>query len=963
MISQAKGGWSVDEVHLSGASSLPRRFVRQLKDFLWYIDGHHDAFANRCCHLPEVIKKLSGFNRPQDHGHSKAKLRAETLQDYVDQMGEYIHQAWLNRSYNKNLREIVLQLREVVIKYVDLLLSRREQDLKRHSSLEPMREPSNSSDVTILPPRPASIFIPSHFQSSVNHIVRAMKELEDYETLFLNELLPEANRERYTLLDFIKRNGLIPGVKVSLYTYSGGNNIGNTYFAWKESASTSSQDTVNTERTRVIAGIVSKIKTYHTRAMRRETTDTMSRILVASPCQLRNLYKMLTKDQSVAENQVCKEMDSRMASIVESADENIIVDLRHTNGRKPKFDKFWDIVDKFLADKTSVDDRRHDEVIEDGEVVTHMALALSMQDIYRQCSIAASNEDDVEVPTYSWFRLQFWPKNPTQRSALHYTGRFKIKHQVQQRQLRKFHVDAHYCNVLYSFLKKYAVDVKCNLGEEVISMISMDDKAKVQVGEPGLPMAAVARGKQVIVGINQSFKVGDHDFTKVSLVPSVTLIHEIPETIDGSFYRGQPFCCLKFMPTQPSTPIRHIAEISKLMDTHNPPIQLFYSDGGPDHNVSFLSVQISLIAYFRQKNLDQLIAVRTAPGHSYRNPVERINAILNLALQAVGMMRQEMAKEMEDMFKACGNLKKIRAKIVSNPELGTSLLDSVQSTITLLSDVIARCRLKENNFKLYTPADTEMMKELFQSIIEIDDKVTEKDQKKDLRARKDLSKFLDHCTKRRTYSFSILKCGDQSCDICLPPRLSPDQFKLLCHLPDPVPDGTGDKYLPFEEKSSDSDEQHLPSKKQKSRGTPGYKEAPFGLSAQTAQTTLQCVECTKQRVVYSKKKLKTTQLDSFWRCMEYNFYTCGAKMEDFVTEPEDNPDCEILKLLYVRSHLCMDKIETSYYAANFSDICCICGAEGDLVKSNAHYPICLECKENGSLPVNKRKRSHMQMSN
>ena len=43
---------------------------------------------------------------------------------------------------------------------------------------------------------------------------------------------------------------------------------------------------------------------------------------------------------------------------------------------------------------------------------------------------------------------------------------------------------------------------------------SGDAKCKVQIGEPGFPIAAVSHGKQVIVGMNQSFQVGDHDFSK-----------------------------------------------------------------------------------------------------------------------------------------------------------------------------------------------------------------------------------------------------------------------------------------------------------------------------------------------------------------------------------------------------------------------------------------------------------------
>ena len=42
-------------------------------------------------------------------------------------------------------------------------------------------------------------------------------------------------------------------------------------------------------------------------------------------------------------------------------------------------------------------------------------------------------------------------------------------------------------------------------------------------------MAAVARGKQVIVGENETFQVADHDFSKLSIIPDGILVHKIPE--------------------------------------------------------------------------------------------------------------------------------------------------------------------------------------------------------------------------------------------------------------------------------------------------------------------------------------------------------------------------------------------------------------------------------------------------
>lgn len=66
-------------------------------------------------------------------------------------------------------------------------------------------------------------------------------------------------------------------------------------------------------------------------------------------------------------------------------------------------------------------------------------------------------------------------------------------------------------------------------------MVSMDDKHKVKVGEPSYPLAAAERGKQVIVGPNQVMAVGDHDFTKCTLTPSVNfLVSQIPQYLSLS---------------------------------------------------------------------------------------------------------------------------------------------------------------------------------------------------------------------------------------------------------------------------------------------------------------------------------------------------------------------------------------------------------------------------------------------
>lgn len=106
----------------------------------------------------------------------------------------------------------------------------------------------------------------------------------------------------------------------------------------------------------------------------------------------------------------------------------------------------------------------------------------------------------------------------------------------------------------------------------------------------------------------------------------------------GSVYVG-----LKDSIFEPSSPMRHMCELYNLiqcesaMDTSPKSIVFIYSDGGPDHPLTYVTVQLSLICLFLKLDLDYLCACRTAPYHSWRNPVERVMSVLNLGLQCVGL--------------------------------------------------------------------------------------------------------------------------------------------------------------------------------------------------------------------------------------------------------------------------------------------------------------------------------------
>ena len=110
-----------------------------------------------------------------------------------------------------------------------------------------------------------------------------------------------------------------------------------------------------------------------------------------------------------------------------------------------------------------------------------------------------------------------------------------------------------------------------------------------------------------------------------------------------TFFRRHAFVTSKDKVSQPSNTLRHSTEITSLICTHysedgltsNQPIAIIVSDGGPDHRVTFGSVQVAAVTLFRALDLDMLVCVWTCPYQSWQKVAERIMSTLNLALQNV----------------------------------------------------------------------------------------------------------------------------------------------------------------------------------------------------------------------------------------------------------------------------------------------------------------------------------------
>ena len=123
----------------------------------------------------------------------------------------------------------------------------------------------------------------------------------------------------------------------------------------------------------------------------------------------------------------------------------------------------------------------------------------------------------------------------------------------------------------------------------------------------------------------------------------------------------------------------------------------------------------------------------------------------------------------------------------------------------------------------------------------------------------ELSKLLGHCCQSRHYSFSIRKCGEESCSICKPVRMPMDIFRNIHHLPDPTPGEEG-HYASFEDVyGTPTTERHRPSL-QVRKGR--QKTLPFTAIVQHVKNIdimVQCEECQMWRLLYSKHKLNASE--------------------------------------------------------------------------------------------------------
>ena len=392
--------------------------------------------------------------------------------------------------------------------------------------------------------------------------------------------------------------------------------------------------------------------------------------------------------------------------------------------------------------------------------------------------------------------------------------------------------------------------------------------------------------------------------------------------------------------------MHHLTELHSVLQDDTNPILSMYTDGGPDNRTNFVFVQQSIVSLFLKEDRDMVVAVRTPPYNSWKDPAERVMATLNLGAQAVGLMRT--STDIEDLLKGCNGLKSIRLLDENNPgaNVREKILESTQGCKNLLSSVFERLVYSGEPLRSFNPATEEEINVLWSEITKIDPSLSPSDSTTATISKKEvfMNFYNTHC-KSRHYLFSVKKCLDVNCKFHLPPRM--ENFAELAHLPDPVP--IGEHYEAFQNiYRKETSEKYRPSLNDKAKKD---KKIPFNPTKQTALNvgdTITCEECGKPRLLHSEKTVKDKE--SVAKFLEHITYSCGASLQNILDE-------EIIGQVFVRADLsCGEKIEIPYYSAKYKDICINCGCMNDLELKDEVYPLCDTCKRKGIKPTKRRGR-------
>lgn len=702
LVSSMGCGWTKASIQSGEAT------INKLVAALWYVDHAHQTFKGQGCRIPNVFAKFNGYNNYKKVHHTMPVIKSIRLGELISDLATIVGLPSMTSTRNKKLTEHIESLMQCLAKYKNHL----DKDNVSHKDIfqkakTPLRNVNMDADLQFLSPKHKT-----KGDSTYSTLNQYLLRSNDYVFLDLDRFTPE---------DHVKRRNYIKSLTLSvptmLYRVAYGGSVGTLNFIWR----TPAEDTLNRTQSnsQVVGQITTMLPKYSTRAMRKDFINRYVKFVKAPKSVLRNMFFEISGCEPTSESKEQALIDERCSEILLNSDDSeLILDYRSLNGKEgdTKFEVFYSEMAKYFEEQNlQVQERRHGNEL-------YLPLAISIEDL--QSQIKKRIPPNTPVPNVETIRLQFQPNNQFQKTALKYSGRFNVKFRVQTRQARVSHPDARFAATMYRYMKNFA----CRYRQHT-TFVCMDDKAIIPVGEPGIPISTGVRGHNKVLtpGEGARLVATDHDFHIAGIVPSVALVSKIPFNPNDSFFKGEIHVTTKDKVFQASSPSRHTTELVKILRKEyssngidlTTPILCLMTDGGPDHRVTYETVKLALCVIFMQLDLDMIVALRTAPNHSWMNPAERCMSILNLALQHVALARSEMPEQYEKAIKNKSSLGAVRNLADYKTGFKDAFQESIGTVLKTLNGRFKRMKLKQEPLRVYKGASIESINDCVEIIHEI----------------------------------------------------------------------------------------------------------------------------------------------------------------------------------------------------------------------------------------------------
>ena len=797
-------------------------FVLTLTNAAWAITNSHNVINDVAYHV-SAVKPIPGFfsqaafrdqNDFKQKKCAKPKLYATDLKSHSNDLYSILLSGNTQATAEwASFREEVNQLADCLKRYAEYLDEKSEKIATNHSLLRPVR--SVSSHATVEPRYPTSKINPWY-----QLLDEALKTTGENKPVIFDEELHLEKPFSNNMQRFKYFNELALSIPLNLFKFSPGGSIITTHILVHVAAQQTEAEMI-TEGAKFMAQSQMLVKEYHTRGMRKAFAKKVERVASITPAVREFIYKELTGDAFTPAN---KAMQERM-QLLALGNEDIVADLRTLNeGRPTTFDVFFDHLKQVIEEVMAADERRHG--------VAHFSEWLSLEELVKRAADLCPPE--TPIPSKDLVRLQMTPRNRYSHAALNFTSRFPIQYKIQVRQLRKFHEDAHYCAAGFLYFRFRAIE---EIGDKSL-VVMQDDKAKCQVGDPGLAVSTGVRGKKTLCPTSSTLSAADHDITRSSITPSVYLESDVPDLPKESFVQGKVHVSVNDTVTNTSNPFKHAAMFCKIAEAKEEETGIKistgmkFSDGGTDQRTNLIQVQLSNVCIFKELELDFLVHARCAPGQSYSNPAERCMSILNLGLQNCTLQCSSGSPEFEKSIKNCNSMSALREKFERKPDLKTEWLESLEAPIGLVEGRFSRLKLKNEPFvveKPITSDNADVIKSHLKGLFP--DLDLSKLQKQYTDKCKSLTIWMQDHARVSHYLFQLRKCDDPSC--CPPLRGEKPAW-----LPDPMLDSENkDHFLPYEKaKTMDTSEKDRPSNKKATCAT-GNKPSNKKRSASASTST------------------------------------------------------------------------------------------------------------------------------